>query len=78
MIGDTPCHCEKPPVIARSEATKQSPARGHAAATTLRAVMTRKPHAMPPDRTAIEALYRMRDDASRHIPLVEQQVVGSR
>ncbi len=45
------------------------------AATTLRAVMTRKPHTMPPGRTAIEALRLMRDGGFRHVPVVEEEVV---
>jgi CBS domain-containing protein len=45
------------------------------AATTLRSVMTRRPHTMPPGRTAIEALRLMRDGGFRHVPVVEQQMV---
>jgi CBS domain-containing protein len=44
-------------------------------ATTLRTVMTRKPHTMPPGRTAIEALRLMRDGGFRHVPVVEEEVV---
>ena len=45
------------------------------AATTLRSVMTRKPHTMPPGCTAIEALRLMRDGGFRHVPVVEEEVV---
>lgn len=44
-------------------------------ATPLRAVMTRKPHTMPPGRTAIEALRLMHDGGFRHVPVVEGEVV---
>jgi len=43
--------------------------------TPLRAVMTRKPHSMPPGRTAIEALRLMHDGGFRHVPVVEEEVV---
>jgi CBS domain-containing protein len=46
-----------------------------AAATQLRAVMTRNPLTMPPGRTAIEALRLMRDGGFRHVPVVDQDVV---
>lgn len=46
-----------------------------AAATPLRAVMTRRPQTMPPGRTAIEALRLMRDGGFRHVPVVDQEVV---
>jgi len=47
------------------------------AATTLRAVMTRKPQTMPPGRTAIEALRLMRDGGFRHVPVLEaDRIVG--
>lgn len=45
------------------------------AATPLRAVMTRKPHTMPPGRTAIEALRLMHDGGFRHVPVIEGDVV---
>ncbi len=45
------------------------------AATTLRMVMTRKPHTMPPGRTAIEALRLMRDGGFRHVPVVEEEAI---
>ena len=44
-------------------------------ATPLRTVMTRKPHTMPPGRTAIEALRLMHDGGFRHVPVVEGDVV---
>ena len=44
-------------------------------ATPLRAVMTRKPHTMPPGRTAIEALRLMHDGGFRHVPVIEGEVV---
>ena len=37
--------------------------------------MTRKPHTMPPGRTAIGALCPMRDGGFRHVPVAEQQVL---
>lgn len=40
--------------------------------TTLADVMTRKPDAMPPGKTAIEALRQMADGGYRHIPVVEK------
>jgi CBS domain-containing protein len=43
--------------------------------TTLRAAMTREPQAMPPGRTAIEALRLMQDGGFRHVPVVERGVV---
>jgi CBS domain-containing protein len=46
-------------------------------ATTLRSVMTRNPHTMPPGRTAIDALRVMRDGGFRHIPVVDEgKIVG--
>jgi CBS domain-containing protein len=45
--------------------------------TTLAEVMTSKPHCMPPNRTAIEALRMMQDCGCRHIPVVESgRLVG--
>ncbi|HTW28955.1 MAG TPA: CBS domain-containing protein [Acetobacteraceae bacterium] len=49
----------------------------HAGETTLRQVMTRKPHTMPPRTKAIEALRLMQDGGFRHIPVVEgERVMG--
>ncbi len=45
------------------------------AATTLRAVMTRKPQTMAPGRTAIDALRLMNDGGFRHIPVLDGEVV---
>jgi CBS domain-containing protein len=47
------------------------------AKTQLGAVMTRNPEAMPPGKTAIEALRLMQDGGYRHLPVVENgKVVG--
>ena len=43
--------------------------------THLSEVMTRKPHCMPPGRTAIEALRLMQDGGFRHIPIIEKGCV---
>ena len=53
-------------------------AEGRDAATThLGEVMTRKPMAMSPDQTAIDALRLMWDGGFRHIPLIRTgQIVG--
>lgn len=48
-------------------ATDKSPT-----ATSLKEVMTPDPQTMPPGRTAIEALWQMRDGGFRHIPVVDQ------
>jgi CBS domain-containing protein len=46
-------------------------------ATTLRAAMTKEPHAMPPGHHAIDALRVMRDGGFRHIPVVDEgRIVG--
>jgi CBS domain-containing protein len=51
-------------------------ARGKDATTTqLRSVMTRRPHTMPPGRTAIEALRLMRDGGFRHVPVVDGELL---
>jgi CBS domain-containing protein len=43
----------------------------------LRTVMTKRPHTMPPGRTAIDALRMMRDGGFRHIPIVDDgKIVG--
>ena len=48
-----------------------------AARTRLSDVMTRDPAAMPPGKTAIEALRQMQDGRYRHVPIVDQgKVVG--
>jgi CBS domain-containing protein len=48
-----------------------------AARTPLEEVMTRNPDAMPPGRTAIEALRLMQDGGYRHLPVIrEGRVVG--
>jgi CBS domain-containing protein len=48
-----------------------------AGATTLEAVMTRKPDCIEPTTTAIEALRRMQDGGYRHLPIVAGgRVVG--
>lgn len=39
--------------------------------TQLHAVMTEKPHCMPPGRTAIDALRLMRDGGFRHVPVID-------
>jgi len=47
------------------------------ASTTLRSVMTKDPHTMPPGQTAIDALRVMRDGGFRHIPVVDDgKIVG--
>ena len=53
-------------------------AQGKSAARThLSEVMTPKPSAMPPGRTAIEALRMMQDGGFRHIPITQNgHVVG--
>jgi CBS domain-containing protein len=53
-------------------------AEGKAAARTkLADVMTRNPDAIPPGKTAIEALRLMEDGRYRHVPIVEDgKVVG--
>jgi CBS domain-containing protein len=46
-------------------------------AITLRTVMTKHPHTMPPGQHAIDALRVMRDGGFRHIPVVEEgRIVG--
>lgn len=45
------------------------------AATTLRAVMTRKLHTMAPGHTAIDALRLMNDGGFRHVPVLDGEVV---
>lgn len=48
-----------------------------AAKTRLRDVMTPEPRAMPPHKTAIDALRLMEDAGFRHVPVVaEDKVVG--
>jgi CBS domain-containing protein len=48
-----------------------------ASRTRLSEVMTREPTAMPPGKTAIEALRLMQDGRYRHIPIVDEgRVVG--
>jgi len=52
-------------------------ARGmDAAGTTLGAVMTKAPHSVAPDCTAIEALRLMRDGGFRHVPVLRDGVVA--
>jgi len=51
-------------------------AQGKAAGTTpLKQVMTKDPHHLPPQHTAIHALRLMRDGGFRHVPIVESGVV---
>jgi CBS domain-containing protein len=46
-------------------------------ATKLADVMTRNPATMPPGKTAIDALWLMRDGGFRHLPVVEgKKLVG--
>ncbi len=45
------------------------------ASTTLRDMMTHKPHTLPPTAKAIEALRLMRDAGFRHVPVVHEGVV---
>jgi CBS domain-containing protein len=46
-----------------------------AAKTTLADVMTREPHTMAPEKTAIEALRMMQDLGFRHLPVVKDDKV---
>ena len=47
------------------------------ALTTLAEVMTRKPDAMPPGKSAIDALRMMQDGGYRHVPVVDgRKIVG--
>jgi CBS domain-containing protein len=58
--------------VCRVLAESRSPER-----TSLAEVMTRDPDAMPPGKTAIDALRLMQDGHFRHVPVVEQgKVVG--
>jgi CBS domain-containing protein len=50
-------------------------AEGMSGATSLRQVMTKDPHCLPPRHTAIHALRLMRDGGFRHVPVVEEGVV---